>query len=211
MFVGILLAGVLGLVGEGGAIFLPLLAVQILWINLVTDGGPALALGVDPAAEGLMARPPRDRNEPVIDRSMWLTIGMVGFVMMLGTLFVLDGYLPGGLFELIEFPAEGERMMQYARTAAFTTLVMFQMFNVFNMRSQGRSLFGRDLFNNRWLWIAVAVSLLLHAAVIYFPPLQSAFDTVPLTLFDWLLATAVGSSVVIVMEVVKLVIPDRKR
>ncbi|MBI1298347.1 HAD-IC family P-type ATPase [bacterium] len=211
MFVGIILAGVLGLVGEGGELFLPLLAVQILWINLVTDGGPALALGIDPAAEGLMARPPRDSNEPVIDRSMWLTIGLVGFVMMLGTIFVLDGYLPGGLFELVAFPEDSSLMMQHARTAAFTTLVMFQMFNVFNMRNQQRSLFGRELFNNRWLWIAVAVSLLLHAAVIYFPPLQNAFDTVPLTLFDWLLATVVASSVVVVMEVVKLVIPNRKR
>jgi Ca2+-transporting ATPase len=85
------------------------------------------------------------------------------------------------------------------------------MFNVFNMRSQQHSIFSRDLFNNRWLWIAVVVSLLLHAAVVYLPPLQSAFDTVPLTLFDWLLAAGVASSVVVVMEVVKLVITNRKR
>ncbi len=211
MFFGIVLASVLGLVDEGGELFLPLLAVQILWINLVTDGGPALALGVDPAEEGLMARPPRDRTESVINRSMWATIGLVGFVMMLGTLFVLDGYLPGGLFELINFSQDGEFVTQYARTAAFTTLVMFQMFNVFNMRSERRSIFTSGLFHNRWLWIAVFSSLLLHLLVVYFPPLQRAFDTVPLTLFDWLLAAAVASSVVVVMEVVKLVFPDRKR
>ncbi|MCB0116915.1 MAG: cation-translocating P-type ATPase, partial [Caldilineaceae bacterium] len=211
MFVGIVLAGVLGLIGQGGALFLPLLAVQILWINLVTDGGPALALGVDPAEDGLMDRPPRNRNEPVIDLSMWTTIGLVGLVMMLGTLFVLDGYLPGGLFELITFSDDSELVMRYARTAAFTTLVMFQMFNVFNMRSQRRSIFANGLFNNRWLWIAVAASLLLHMAVVYVGPLQRAFETVPLTLFDWLLSAGVAASVVVVMEVAKLVIPDRKR
>jgi P-type Ca2+ transporter type 2C len=183
--------------------------VQILWINLVTDGGPALALGVDPAEKGLMARQPRRQDEPIIDRAMWMMIGLVGFVMMIGTLFVLDGYLPGGLVNLIDFDADFERMSSYARTAAFTTLVMFQMFNVFNVRSQRRSAFTSGLFNNRWLWIAVVTSILLHMLVIYWPPLQAAFDTVPLNLFDWLVATAVASTVLIVMELVKLAIPDR--
>jgi Ca2+-transporting ATPase len=200
MFFGIILANFLGLFEEGGAIFLPLLAVQILWINLVTDGGPALALGVDPAEKGLMARQPRRQDEPIIDRAMWLFIGLVGLVMMVGTLFVLDGYLPGGLVNLIDFDPDFEQMNSYARTAAFTTLVMFQMFNVINVRSQRRSAFTSGLFNNRWLWIAVVTSILLHMLVIYWPPLQAAFDTVPLNLFDWLVATAVASSVLIVME-----------
>ena len=197
--------------GEDGTLFLPLLAVQILWINLVTDGGPALALGLDPAEPGLMSRPPRRQDERVIDRSMWALIGLVGFVMMVGTLFVLDGYLPGGLFELIQFDTDQEMAVRYARTAAFTTLVMFQMFNVFNVRSQSRSVFAGELFNNKWLWIAVGVSILLHMLVLYWAPLQQAFDVVPLTLFDWIVATAVASSVLIVMEIVKLAIPSRNQ
>jgi Ca2+-transporting ATPase len=209
MFIGIVLASLLGLFAEDGSLFLPLLAVQILWINLVTDGGPALALGIDPAAPDIMTRQPRKQHEPIIDRSMWLIIGLVGFVMMVGTLFVLDGYLPGGLVELISFSTDPEFVVSYARTAAFTTLVMFQMFNVFNVRSQSRSIFSGGLFSNPWLWLAVGVSLLLHMVVIYWPPLQRAFETVPLTLFDWLVATAVASSVLIVMELVKLAIPDR--
>ena len=211
MFVGIILANFLGLFDEGGAIFLPLLAVQILWINLVTDGGPALALGIDPAEKGLMARRPRSQDEPIIDRSMWLMIGLVGVVMMVGTLFVLDGYLPGGLFDLVNINGNFEAVSNYARTAAFTTLVMFQVFNVFNARSQWRSAFTSGLFSNPWLWIAVITSVLLQVVVIYWPPLQAAFETVPLTLFDWLVATAVASSVLIVMELVKLAIPDRRQ
>jgi Ca2+-transporting ATPase len=211
MFVGIILANFLGLFDEGGAIFLPLLAVQILWINLVTDGGPALALGVDPAEKGLMERRPRSQDEPIIDRSMWLMIGLVGVVMMVGTLFVLDGYLPGGFVDLVNINGDFEAASQYARTAAFTTLVMFQVFNVFNARSQRRSAFTSDLFSNPWLWVAVITSVLLQVVVIYWPPLQAAFETVPLTLFDWLVATAVASSVLIVMELVKLAIPDRRQ
>jgi Ca2+-transporting ATPase len=99
MFAGILGAGVLGLANPEGGVFLPLTAVQILWINLVTDGAPALALGVDPGDPGLMDRPPRDPHESVIDRATWVTIAVVGLVMMAGSLWVLDAYLPGGLTE----------------------------------------------------------------------------------------------------------------
>ena len=170
MFFGVLLAKVIGLHAEGDAVVLPLLATQILWINLVTDGAPALALGVDPADEGLMQRPPRPRSEGVITRRMWGGIFFVGAMMAAGTLLVLDASLPGGLIE-------GSGNMRYAQTMAFTTLMLFQLFNVFNARSDERSAF-HGLFRNDWLWSAIGLSLALQVAVIYIPFLQSAFRPV---------------------------------
>jgi Ca2+-transporting ATPase len=198
MFFGVLLAGVIGLRPEGGSgVVLPLLATQILWINLVTDGAPALALGLDPADPGLMDRPPRPRGEDVITRRMWAGILFVGVVMAAGTLFVLDASLPGGL-------VEGAGSLQYGQTMAFTTLMLFQLFNVFNARSDERSAFS-GLFHNAWLWGGVLLSLLLHVAVIYTPFLQKAFSTVSLSARDWLVCLAVASSVLWLRELTKLV------
>ena len=174
MFFGVLLAKKIGLQAEAGGVVLPLLATQILWINLVTDGAPALALGVDPADDGLMNRPPRPRHEGVITRQMWIGILFVGAIMAVGTLLVLDASLPGGLI-----PGSGD--MRYGQTMAFTTLMMFQLFNAFNARSDEQSAF-HMLFRNIWLWAAVALSLVLHIGVIYIPFLQQAFSTVAIAL-----------------------------
>jgi Ca2+-transporting ATPase len=196
MFFGVLLAGIIGLEAEGEALVLPLLATQILWINLVTDGAPALALGLDPTDPGLMERPPRSTASGVITRQMWIGIAFVGLVMAAGTLLVLDAGLPGGLIE-------GSGDLSHARTMAFTTLVFFQLFNVLNARSDERS-FVRGVFKNHWLWAAMALSLLLHVLLIYTPFLQQAFDTVPLSLLDWLFCVAVASSVLWLRELSKL-------
>jgi Ca2+-transporting ATPase len=176
---------------------LPLLATQILWINLVTDGAPALALGVDPADRTNMMEPPRPRGEGVITPRMWAGIFFVGAVMAAGTLFVLDASLPGGLIE-------GVGTIAYAQTMAFTTLVMFQLFNVFNARSDQRSAF-EGLFDNHWLLAAVALSLALHAVVIYVPFLQRAFSTVALSPVDWLCCLSAASSVLWLRELGKAV------
>ncbi|GLI20364.1 Ca2+-transporting ATPase [Xanthobacter flavus] len=200
MVLGLLLAGRIGLSdaaeAAGGGVALPLLATQILWINLVTDGAPALALGIDPADGDVMTRPPRRRGEGVITGTMWAGIVFVGAVMAAGTLFVIDLSLPGGL-------VEGQGTLAYGQTMAFTTLVLFQLFNVFNARSDTASAFVRP-FANRWLIAAVAGSLLLHALVLYLPALQQAFSTVPLTVRDWLLCAAVASSVIWTRELWKL-------
>src|SRR5690606_17462489 len=125
MFFGVLLAVPLGLTAAGdGGLALPLLATQILWVNLVTDGAPALALGVDPADPEIMARGPRPRGEGVLTAAMWRGIVLVGAVMGAGTLLVLDASLPGGLIE-------GEGSLRYAQTMAFNTIVLFSLFNVF--------------------------------------------------------------------------------
>jgi P-type Ca2+ transporter type 2C len=204
MFFGVLLADAIGLTGEGGGgVVLPLLATQILWINLVTDGAPALALGIDPADTGIMNDPPRPRDEGVITRSMWAGIFFFGAIMAAGTLLVLDASLPGGLIE-------GLGNLRYAQTMAFTTVVFFSLFAVFNARSDERSAFV-GTFSNKWLWGAVLLSLLLQVAVIYIPFLQQAFSTVSLSLGDWLRCAAVASSVLWLRELSKVVTRARSR
>jgi Ca2+-transporting ATPase len=198
MFFGVLLADAIGLTaGAVEGVALPLLATHILWINLVTDGAPALALGVDPAGAGQMARPPRPPGEGVITGRMWRGILETGAIMAAGTLLVLDASLPGGFIE-------GSGDMRYAQTMAFTTLVFFSLFAVFNARSDERSAFD-GLFSNGWLWAAVALSLLLQLAVVYVPFLQKAFSTVALNAGDWLLCAAVASSVLWLRELDKLI------
>jgi len=117
--------------------------------------------------------------------------------MASGTLLVLDAGLPGGLID-------GSGDMRYAQTLAFTTLMLFQMFNIFNSRSDDRSAFV-NLFRNHWLWIAVGASLILQVAVIYIPLLQKAFSTTPLSAMDWLLCVGVASSVLWLRELNKIV------
>jgi Ca2+-transporting ATPase len=196
MFFGVLLADVIGLRAADDGFVLPLLATQILWINLVTDGAPALALGVDPPDVGVMDQPPRPKGEPVITRGMWKDIFFIGAVMAVGTLLVLDVSLPGGLIE-------GSGTTRHAQTMAFTTLMLFQLFNALNARSDERSAFNR-LFHNHWLWGAVGLSLALHACVVYVPFLQQAFSTAALTLGDWLTCAVVASSVLWTSELVKI-------
>lgn len=195
MFFGVVLAQRIGLKAEGGGLVLPLLATQILWINLVTDGLPALALGVDPADEGLMQQPPRPVGEGVLTPRMWRGIAFVGVIMAAGTLFVLDASLPGGF-------VEGSGDLRHGQTMAFTTLMLFQMFNVLNARSDERSAFVH-LFTNRSLWTAIGVSLLLQVVVIYTAFLQRAFGTVSLSVQDWVFCAAIASSVLWLREISK--------
>jgi Ca2+-transporting ATPase len=201
MFFGVLLADRIGLPARRGTIVLPLLATQILWINLVTDGPPALALGVDPDDPRLMEHPPRPRSEGVITGRMWRNIFVIGAVMAASTLFVLDASLPGGL-------VSGTNSLRYAQTMSFTTLVLAQLLNVFNARSEKRSAFV-GLFTNRWLWGAIAFSLALQVLVLYVSPMQKAFGTVGLTALDWGRCAVAASGVLWVSEVTKLI--ERRR
>ncbi len=199
MFAGVLLADIIGLTGATpGEVALPLMATQVLWINLVTDGAPALALGVDPPDAGNMSHEPRRREEGVITPVMWRGILFIGVVIATGTLLSLDASLPGGLIE-------GEGNLRYAQTMAFTTLVFFSLFTVFNSRSDDVSAF-TGMFSNTWLWGSVALSLLLQVAVVHVPFLQQAFSTTALGLGDWLQCLAVGSSVLWLNELRKLLL-----
>ena len=202
MFFGVVFADAIGLEMHGDVVVLPLLATQLLWINLVTDGAPALALGVDPPEAGLMRRPPRPSRERVITARMWGGIVFVGVVMAAGTLYVLDASLPGGL-------VDGAGTLRYAQTRAFTTLILFQLFNVFSARSDRESAF-RGLFSNPWLWGAVILSVALQVVVLYTPFLQRAFSTQELTGRDWASCAAVASSVLWLREAEKFVYRRRQ-
>jgi P-type Ca2+ transporter type 2C len=197
MFFGVLLARRIGLHADKEGVVLPLMATQLLWINLVTDGAPALALGMDPPEAESMSKPPRPIGEPVITGQMWFGIFFVGAVIAGGTLFILDRSLPGGI-------VAGAGSVKYAQTMAFTTLMLFQLFNAWNARSDETSAL-KHMFTNRWLWMAAGLSLALHAAVVYLPSLQRAFSTVSLSIADWLRCTMVASSVLWLSELSKLV------
>jgi len=198
VFLGVVFAGALGFTAasEGGLV-LPLLATQILWINLVTDSGPALAMGVDPEIDDVMARPPRGIHDRAIDLGMWIGIGVTGLVIAVITLLTMDVFLPGG------FLPGGTDTFDVARTAGFTTLVFAGLFTAFNARSATSSAF-RGLFTNRWLWGAVALAVLLQVAVVSLPPLQVAFGTAPLDGVHWLVCAGMASVVLWVEELRKL-------
>ena len=195
---GVILASAIGLqAAAGDSVATPLLATQILWINLLTDSGPALALGVDPAQRWLMSRKPRRRDDPVIDRPMRESILIIGITMAVVTLAMLDLVMVGGLFE-----ASGDLVV--GRTGAFTVLVLCQLVHAFVARSQDRSVFSGH-GKNLWLWAAVLVSLLLQVLVVHVPFLNRAFGTTPLSLSQWLLAAALSSAVLWVSEAEKWV------
>ena len=205
MFFGVLLAGVIGLQGEAGStITVPMLAVQILWVNLLTDSAPALALSADPVDHDVMRIPPRDPTSHVIDAPMWRDIYFVGAIMGVGTLAATDWILPGGLIP------GGTGDASRAQTMAFTTLVFFQIFNAFNARSRTRSAFA-GLFRNTWLWAAVVGVSLAQVAVVHVPFLQTAFHTEALTPCEWLVSIAVSSSVLWAVELRKLAHRSRRK
>ena len=197
MFFGVVLAGIIGLDDTGEAIAVPLLATQILWINLLTDTAPALAMGFEPPPDDVMRRPPRQLTDRIIDGEMWLGIAWVGLVMAVVTLAALDLGLAGGILG-------GSGDIVEARTMAFTTLVLAQLFNAFNARSDRVSAF-HHLFTNRLLWGAIALSVVLQVAVVQVPFLNDAFDTAPLSAGDWLVCVGLASVVLWADECKKLV------
>jgi len=187
VFLGVVGAGVIGLTTPGGAMVLPLLATQILWLNLITDSWPALAMGIDPAGSDVMARKPRPPGERVINAAMWWGVVQIGLVVAVVSLLTMDMYLPGGLIE-------GDGDLANARTAGFTVLVFAHLFNCFNARSETASAFSHPT-SNPWLWGAVALSGALQVAVVHLEILNLAFGTAPLTLQQWLVCAAMGSVV----------------
>ncbi|MFH1978161.1 MAG: calcium-translocating P-type ATPase, SERCA-type [Candidatus Aenigmatarchaeota archaeon] len=148
-------------------ILVPLTATQILWMNLVTDGLPATALGVDPPARNIMNRPPRNSKEKIISKGPLIDMIIVGVVMMIGTLYLFSIYIPAGA--------------EVARTVAFTTIVMYQMFRVLSMHMS----YNTKFLTNRGLFLAILSSIILQLVVIYVPLLQVAFGTVSLDLIQW--------------------------
>jgi magnesium-transporting ATPase (P-type) len=195
MFLGVVGASVIGLDLSGAGVAAPLLATQILWINLVTDSAPALAMGMDPPPRDVMRHPPRRLTDRVINAEMGLGVVFVGMVMAVATLLTIDLKLPGGLI-----PGSGN--LPEARTAGFTVLVLAQLFNCLNSRSERQSAF-RGLFGNPVLWAAITVSVVLQVLVVQVPFLNHAFDTMPLSVTDWLMCAVIASSVLWLDELKK--------
>jgi Ca2+-transporting ATPase len=172
----------------------PLLPIHILWVNLVTDGLPALALGVDPTDKSIMKRQPRRKDESVVTRTMgWIIIAQgvfIAFCSLLAFWFV--------------WQVEGEGI-ERARTACFIVLSCSQLFHSFNCRSMQDSIFTLGIFTNTKLVLATLVSFCMQMAVVYIPALQSVFKTQPLGVNDWILVLVISSFPLWAMELIKLV------
>ena len=213
VFGGVMLAGVLGITQPGTTgVAVPLLATQLLWINLLTDAAPALAMGVDPQTDDVMARSPRKLTDRVIDRDMWIDIAFIGIIMAAVTLIGMDMHLEGGLFTDRSIGGTHEFQMIEAHTMGFTILVFAQLFNAIASRSARQSAFV-GLFSNKWLWGAIGLSVVLQLVVIYVPFLNSAFGTTPLGPWAWVECICLAAVVLIASEIYKAImrVIDRKR
>ncbi|MFD1812651.1 cation-translocating P-type ATPase [Rhodococcus gannanensis] len=188
-----LAAGVFGI--AGGA---PFTALQILWVNIIMDGPPALALGVDPTDPDIMKEKPRRPNEPLLTRNRILRILTLGVVMAVGTILVLE-------FADDVFPEDADNPL-FATTLAFTTFVFYQVFNLLNVRSDRGSVFSAQTFTNHTIWVALVAVVVLHVAVVNAGFLQDLFDTTALTGEQWAFAIAVAASIVVVEEIRKAVV-----
>ena len=171
---------------------LPLLPLQILWMNLVTDVFPALALAVEPASKDIMNQPPRSSHTTLLSKSFLILIGwqsaMLGGLALAAYVWALDKYGPG----------------PHSHTIALFALVSVQLGHMFNCRSRTRSAFD-GLFRNPFIWIAVLVVVALQLFAAYFSPLAAVLGTVPPSTVDWLIIGACGLLVIAIVEVVKLV------
>lgn len=176
---------------------LPLVALQILWLNLVTDIFPAFALALEPSAPDVMKRPPRAPNESMLPVSLIAMIVWQGLLLSTVTLvaFGIGMHWHGD-------EGNGNRS---ATTMAFMTLALSQIFHVFNARSQTRSAFTDRLFTNVWLWGAISICLVLQAAAVYVPLLQRVLRTVTPTLPEWSVIAVCSLLPLLVVEVVKFV------
>ena len=174
---------------------LPLIPVQLLWINILIDGPPAIALGLEPVTSGVMGQPPRPKDEKVLKRETILTILSLGVVMAVGTLTLF-------YWGLLEHGTDGEGWTT-ARTIAFTGFVMFQLFNVLNCRSETETLLSSRSLKNKFILIAIGACLVLQMVLLYVPFMQDLFNTAPLGLKDWAMVISVSIWILLVEEVLK--------
>lgn len=169
---------------------LPLVAIQILLINLITDGLPALALGVDPPDPEIMKRKPRRPDESIFSKKMLFFMGLVSLIIFVTTITIFNFYVKN--YELVK-----------AQTIAFSIIVMFQLFDSYNSRTFDESLTKVGVLSNKWLNLAFIFSLIFLIAIIHIQPLTNLFHTTPLTINEWLIVIIASSSVLIVGELVK--------
>ncbi|MDD5093837.1 MAG: calcium-transporting P-type ATPase, PMR1-type [Dehalococcoidia bacterium] len=178
---------------------LPLGAVQILFINLLMDGAPAIALGVEPAEPGIMKQPPRNPKASVFDRRSLIYIGGIGLWIGAVSLLVFNWYW----YHYVDLPQ--------AMTMFFATLITCRLANAFNCRSATESLLRIGPFTNKWVTLACGASFLMMLAAIYMPGLNTAMETVPLAIGDWVVIAGTASTVLIIVEAQKFMIRRRSR
>lgn len=172
----------------------PLLALQIIWVNLVTDTAAALPLGVEPKAGDELKQPPRHPK-----------VGLL-FPGLFGRIAFLSGFMATGVF-LVFYWAQQRMSLEEARTVAFCSMVVFEWFRAFNARSDEHTIFKLGVFRNRALIISISIAVMLQIAVVYVPFLQVAFGTVPLSLTEWGIALIPGASLFIIEELRKFLFP----
>ncbi len=168
---------------------LPLIAVQILWMNLLTDSFPAFSLTLEPAEEGIMKRKPRTKKEGLLNHKELLVISFLASVMSLFSLFLFTSALP---------------RVTYARTTAFTAIVLFELANVINSKSETRPSIKSNLFSNKLLWYAIGVSLILQTLVVYLKPLNELFETQPLSIQTVIMIISFSLLIILSGDIIKL-------
>jgi len=188
---GELLALILAVLFIGKA---PLLAVQLIWINLVTDTTAAIPLGLEPKIGDELKQPPRHPKVGLIFPGLLLRIGFLAILMGVGIFLIFNW-------------AQARMTLEEARTIAFCSMVAFEWFRAFNARSDEHTIFRLGAFRNRWLVMAIAVAIILQLAVIYVPFLQIAFSTVPLGIDKWGIAILAGGSLFVIEEARKALFP----
>ena len=192
-----LVASVTGI--AGGA---PFTALQILFVNLIMDGPPAMSLGVDPVSPDAMRRPPRPAHERILTRPRLVRILLASAVMAAGTLLVLVN-APG--------PEPRLGVPTVAATMAFATFVFFQAFNLLNVQDDRRSVFSRATLHNHTAFVATGAVVVLLVLIVQLDALHGFFTTTDLTSQQWLICLAIGSAVLWVGELLKIAMRFRDR
>jgi len=171
----------------------PFTPIQILWVALIMDGPPAVALSLDPSRPGVMREPPRGPTDRILTLRRTGKILLFGTTMTVGTL----GLMYYGLLTGTE---------EHALTLAFTVFVMFQFFNIFNARAENGTTFNKRFFHNRLLWVSLLGVVCLQVVAVHWSPAQMIFRTTNLTLVDWILVVGVAASILILEEMRKVVV-----
>jgi Ca2+-transporting ATPase len=170
---------------------LPMIPIQVLYLNLVTDTFTGISLAVEPSHSDVLKTKPVGKNKKILDKGVLAFLIMTAILMTLGTIPLFKYFLPEGI--------------EKARTVAFVAMSMFQVANVFNMRSLKSSIFKLGFLSNKWTLGAVATAIILMVVVIYVPLFSGIFEFVPLSLVEFLFITLISSSVIIFGEIYKLI------
>ena len=191
--------------GETGLLYIPLLPVQILWMNLITDGLPAMALGIDPPEKNIMDRKATKKREQILSKRRLITVLWQGLILTLGSLFI---YFTGPLFFNTHNFFNSREIFQ---TSVFTTLVISQLLHTYNFRFEERGIFRKGVFGNKYLNLAIITSILLQIAIIYTPFLQTIFKTASLGIYHWLLIIGSAIMPILLINLINEIIYKRKR